>query len=296
MDTVILHHFLTLTETLSITKAAEKLGKSESVLSRQMSRLEDEWGLTLFIRGHNGLSLTPAGSIMRDCVADMYENLAAARDKALSVQSGNKDVINIGIIYNHVLTENARDMFSDFRNAHPEISLSFFSYRLSDLIKYMNDGKLDFVYGAPVDFAGQPEFFSIVTDCADHYLLVSKDHPALKKGIDKLSLRDFRDDTFLVLGGHQKSISSLSELCAAFGFTPKFRAVQEQALLLAMVQFGDGVSCVDDTSMFYGHEQFATVCLPELGTMPLGLIGRRTGGSHADQLLIQFVTNRCKGR
>ena len=75
MDTTILKHFLVIAENLSFTRAAEVLDKSESVLSRQMSRLEDEVGTPLFYRVQKGVALTPAGVIFKKCIMETEKQI-----------------------------------------------------------------------------------------------------------------------------------------------------------------------------------------------------------------------------
>lgn len=54
-------HFITVTETLNLTRASEIIGMSQPALSYSMKRLESELGGLLFIRLKNGLQLTKLG-------------------------------------------------------------------------------------------------------------------------------------------------------------------------------------------------------------------------------------------
>jgi DNA-binding transcriptional LysR family regulator len=63
MNSSRLQSFLAVAETLSFSKADDDLYKNQSVLSRQISNLEEEIGLILFNRSPHCVSLTPAGEI-----------------------------------------------------------------------------------------------------------------------------------------------------------------------------------------------------------------------------------------
>lgn len=54
-------YFVELTNTLNFSRAAERIGISQPSLSAAMKRLEQAIGVALFIRGKNGVTLTPSG-------------------------------------------------------------------------------------------------------------------------------------------------------------------------------------------------------------------------------------------
>ena len=58
--------FIYTVECGSMTKAAHLAHVSQSMLSKTISRLEQKFGLQLFVRKNNGLSVTPAGKILYD--------------------------------------------------------------------------------------------------------------------------------------------------------------------------------------------------------------------------------------
>lgn len=63
-------YFLTVAETLNISKGAEILGIQQSGLSRAISRLEQDLGQKLFHRKNTGLSLSPQGERFYRAVKD----------------------------------------------------------------------------------------------------------------------------------------------------------------------------------------------------------------------------------
>ncbi|WP_405852204.1 LysR family transcriptional regulator [Streptomyces sp. NBC_00090] len=57
MEIRVLHYFLTIAETGSVTKAAEVVRVAQPSLSRQLRGLERAWGMTLFDRGGKQMAL-----------------------------------------------------------------------------------------------------------------------------------------------------------------------------------------------------------------------------------------------
>ena len=63
MDTKILEYLVTAAQERSISKAAEKYYLTQPVISRHIKNTEQMFGTRLFIRTHEGISLTDAGRI-----------------------------------------------------------------------------------------------------------------------------------------------------------------------------------------------------------------------------------------
>ncbi len=61
MDTALLKTFLVLAKTQSFTQTAERLFRSQSAISLQMTKLEESLGTPLFIRNNRNVVLTPRG-------------------------------------------------------------------------------------------------------------------------------------------------------------------------------------------------------------------------------------------
>ncbi len=64
MDTLLLKTFLEVTRTRNFGKASENLCVSPSTISARIRQLEEHLGLSLFIRSHHQIGLTPAGERM----------------------------------------------------------------------------------------------------------------------------------------------------------------------------------------------------------------------------------------
>lgn len=68
-----LRAFIAVTETGSFTRAAERMYTSHSSISRAVSALERELGVTLIERDNRVFGLTKAGEILLDGAKDLLE-------------------------------------------------------------------------------------------------------------------------------------------------------------------------------------------------------------------------------
>jgi len=90
INTESLKHFLELTRTLHMSRAAAHLGVTQPTLSHSLKRLEDEVGYPLFIRSKKGLTLTAAG----EKLSSKAQDLQAAWDQVINLVT--EDVEEVG--------------------------------------------------------------------------------------------------------------------------------------------------------------------------------------------------------
>jgi DNA-binding transcriptional LysR family regulator len=77
MDILDLRYVAVTASAMSLTRAAEMLGLNASTISRRITRVEDELGVTLFERGRSGLRLTEAGRLMMVHVQRSLDDIEA---------------------------------------------------------------------------------------------------------------------------------------------------------------------------------------------------------------------------
>ncbi|MGG7142053.1 LysR family transcriptional regulator [Clostridium nigeriense] len=82
----VLKYFLTLAREENITKAAETLHITQPTLSRQLAQMEDEMGVTLFVRGTRKITLTHEGLLLRRRAEEILE-LVDKTEKEITQQN-----------------------------------------------------------------------------------------------------------------------------------------------------------------------------------------------------------------
>lgn len=91
-------YFLHVATTKSISKSAADLYVSAPAISKQITLMEQELGLTLFLRGPRGMELTPEGQIMFDYFLNQKKGFAQALQKARKLDSTWINTLHIGIM------------------------------------------------------------------------------------------------------------------------------------------------------------------------------------------------------
>lgn len=114
--------FLELAENLNISRTAEKLHLSQPAVSRQLQSLEENLGVTLFMRQSRGLILTSAGKSLKRQLEGPFETI---RESMASLRSDSRTIS--GSIIFGCLTEIGQRLFVplllEFMQLHKEINL-----------------------------------------------------------------------------------------------------------------------------------------------------------------------------
>jgi len=127
--------FVLISKLGNFTKAAEALNVSRSHVSRQLSQLESQIGVTLLLRTTRTLKLTEAGKIFYQQCEAALEQIDQALISTVDDVSNVKGEIKINSVGGHLGEEIIAQIALEFTQQHPEVSinLEFSSHRI-DLI------------------------------------------------------------------------------------------------------------------------------------------------------------------
>ncbi len=108
----------------SIRKAASKLHVAPSAIGRQILKMEDELGVSLFTRIPSGVQLTPAGEMLSQHIS---RTLADYKSTIETIESHKQDAEErIAIVAQEsVIAQFLPRVFLAFHDQHPKVSTSF---------------------------------------------------------------------------------------------------------------------------------------------------------------------------
>lgn len=98
IDLRMLQVFLTVSDSGSMTSAAQQLGLTQSAVSQSLRQLESELKVSLFARDHRPLQLTAAGILLRDRAARLLEQASQLPSLVQEIGSAVLPVIRIGLV------------------------------------------------------------------------------------------------------------------------------------------------------------------------------------------------------
>ncbi|MEM5421188.1 LysR substrate-binding domain-containing protein [Paraburkholderia ferrariae] len=171
-----LQGFVAIVEHGSIRAAARVLGLAQSGLTQQLKRLEGTLNAELFLRGHNGISLTPAGNsllarariILTECARAEAE--ISGRNKELI---GNLSVGTSSEAFAGVLLP----IMGEFRRRFPKISVHLASGPSNVLMSRIREANLDFAITLVSHGTDMSDLSSTVLKPARPAIVCRRGHP-----------------------------------------------------------------------------------------------------------------------
>ena len=119
-----LRTFRVVAETLNFTRAAERLGLTQSAVSHQIKSLETELGEPLFIRAKRGVKLSPAGQAALEHAIRLLDEAEALRERVSGGEHSPAGRVRAAAATQAIVHLFA-PLFEAFMRAQPRIDVSF---------------------------------------------------------------------------------------------------------------------------------------------------------------------------
>lgn len=173
----------------SISKAADKLLISQPAVSYQIKVLEEQLGITLFVRTKKGVTLTDEGKILFSYISKGIENFINGENALTNLKNLDYGIIRIGAsttVSKHVLMP----YLKIFHKLYPNIEINITNNLTEELMRELRNGNLDILIlnlpmneGKDLDIKNILEVQDIFVANKDYYDILNK----------KISLNDLNN-------------------------------------------------------------------------------------------------------
>ena len=293
MNMLQIKYFITAANCLNFTQAADLLYITQPALSRQISAMEKELNLQLFIRSNRSVRLTPAGKVLYDELQHIYADYARAVERAQSIQHGLSGALRVGILDGTQVDDLLPPVMALFARQYPYVEISLEYHSFNTLASLLYDGGLDLAITLFFDIRDRFNLnFRVLERGRDHIALL-RSHPLAAR--DFVHLSDLRDETFIIVAYNDSAISPklILEACQAQGFTPKVRFSPSIQTSMLWVQAGVGVAMLDSRNILrnYPHVKFLDV--DQVSDPSLTAAWHQDNSNPALPVFLQALTRRA---
>lgn len=245
MNIKLIQYVLALSETLSFSQAAEKLGISQPALSKQVQHIEKELGVKLFDRNHTPLILTPAGEHFVRSAREIVFKEEQLRKELAQFKSGDNGRLVIGVTPFRSLYL-MPDLIRKIRSRYPGVQVSLHEINSAQLRKDAAEGKFDLaIVNLPVDTS----LLDVIPLEPDTLVLalhnsMAEKLPTTNEGeYPTVDFEQMKELPFVVLSQGQEMRQLFDGLCAASNVYPTIAAeVIGVTSAWAMARAGVGVA------------------------------------------------------
>lgn len=143
-----LQYFVEVARQEHLTRAADSLHVAQSAISRQISQLEDELGVSLFVRVGKGIKLSQFGFHFLPHARDILRQVESAMETARSYQNPETGTIHLGFPHSMGIVY-VPQLVSDFRRDFPRVQFVFTEAPVQMLLEKVRSGELDVAIVTP---------------------------------------------------------------------------------------------------------------------------------------------------
>lgn len=140
VETRLLHYFLTVARERNITNAAKVLHITQPTLSRQMTLLEEQLGVKLFVRDSRPLALTDEGFLLRRRAEEILELVEKTEAEVSAQEEQVEGSVSIGC-GELASTKLLMEMVAGFSEQFPRVTFDVYTAN-ADRIKHRMDNGL----------------------------------------------------------------------------------------------------------------------------------------------------------
>ncbi|MBI5106170.1 MAG: LysR family transcriptional regulator [Solirubrobacterales bacterium] len=281
-----LEYFAAVARHRHFRRAAEEVYVTQSALSQQVRRLEEELGLLLLRRTPHGVELTEAGADLAARAEAVLAQVAEARAAMDGHAGAERGVARIAATAADA--PRLPEALAAFHRAHPGLQVALRQGSAAEVVDLLRRGAVDLAVTGLRDDAAADLEVSVLAE-EPLRLLVPLDDPLADRGT--VAIEDLRGAPLILAERHTALRDAVGGACAAAGFSPvPLFEVGDPATVRFLVHAGLGVSAVPASWLDLPGPAVAVAELaPPVPTHRVGLLALSGGTTPAGRLLAEHV-------
>ena len=282
-------YFLEVARCLNFTEAAKHLYITQPTLSRQITAIEAELNMQLFIRNQKSLKLTPGGIILRDELGRMMEDYQQILEKAERASRGMSGSLRIGVLEGHGISEILPDVLEYFEHTYPNIKIYLGCYSYRELIDLLYSKEIDAIITYDFHVREKDDILTIPVQQVSPVLAMPRRNPLADK--ENIQISDLENESLVIVNEQECStgVDLVRHTCSEYGgFYPDFYFVDTMEDAILWVEAGMKSALFNTGMNIMENKSVKIVEFPQLPPMNVVLGWYQKNDNEALSLLLDY--------
>ena len=263
MNSTQIQCFMAAAELQNFSKAAERLYITQPALSRNISGLEDELELLLFVRHNNVLALTPGGKMLYEWLRRTGPGFEKLLDSARRANSQTEQALRVGFVKSELPSEKVAKALKLMVDRYPEMEVLFDHFHSGEIIDKLEEHAMDVAIMISSAVRGNPRLVAKKIESMRRCIVVSITHKLAGRG--KISLSDCKEEVFISVKPEVSPTLSamIREVCAEAGFVPMILEADSTEEQLQWIVSNKGIGLLVENHIKRDNPLFSFLKLEE---------------------------------
>lgn len=246
MDLRQIGYFIAVAEEGNIGRAAVRLHISQPPLSRQIQKLEDELGISLFVRTPRGVELTQGGEMFLSEVRNIRSLIELAADRTKQAGQGKLGQLDVAIFGSGIL-DTIPKLLLFFRERYPDVNVVLHTMGKDEQLQALRQRRITVGFNRLLPAV--PDITSELL-VSEQLLLAVNARNELAQ-LDAVPFKTLAEHSLVVFPsmGRPNFADKIISLCHEAGFEPTIsQEVGDAITSIALVASGFGVCLVPESA------------------------------------------------
>ena len=241
--------FVTVSQYLNFSEAANHLHIAQSAVSRNIAELEKELGIKLFDRTRRGCTLTPAGEMFLEEAYKLISLSDSVMSKLVKFSAGESGELVAGYP-SELMIDPLLPCLKKFAKKHPGVDMHFITINSLSAARMLRKGELQVAFGREESFYKREEIDWRLIYISPLHVVMPEDHPLAKE--KKITLEMLEHETIILLSraSNPGLFDFVQRMFQARRMTPVLdTTVNDRHSSVLLVRLGKGVTILSKQYM-----------------------------------------------
>ncbi|AZZ61417.1 LysR family transcriptional regulator [Oenococcus sp. UCMA 16435] len=233
-----LEHFIEITDNLSISTAAQKLGLPQPFLSQQLKKIEKEYNTVLLERNTRHMKLTESGRMLYERGKQLLKLYASINNEISEISTGKNGSLSIGVT-SSIGSGALPEWIANFNEKFPKVKFSIEEITTARILSSIEDDLIEIgIICTPLN----SDKFEIIHLSNEPMMAISSKNSQFVLENNQINISSLADKPLLIYKRYETTIKNL---CQKYGFKPNIAVkIDNTTTLISLAEKNLGIAII----------------------------------------------------